>query len=351
EGFRVRDSYPLLIGLLAITAGVEMLSGGLWTRNHIIYPAVSFVVPEHNMLHFWGVSDEEYHLYQKINLDETIVLTQTQIFDGQPYVRQYLLRWGEFGAPGEIYPYDNGLSFQWRTSPQPIASAGPQGVVYGPVMLDDQTTRFLMRWQGSFLPGNLRQLDIRYLYFDRATFDALPLYRQRLLNNPSIYKPIQRGKDGILYEVVSAALEWPEFATHDTEQTAAFTGSVFIPVTGTLAQRDLYIPSLAGLIQATAPSDEAAQKPLRELMAILEAMQFEDDLTAAQQTVISRWRETKQPEFLTEAGFDYVLVTQEWWSWLYTEEQAFIDEAYELVQEWEGDVPEWYRLYKIKNAR
>ncbi len=352
RGWEVRDIRPLLIGLLATIAVIEILSGSLWTRNHVVYPVVSAVVPEYNVLRFWGVSDDEYRLYQHINLDETILLSRTQVFDGQPYVRQYVLRWGEFGAPGEIYPYENGLSFQWRTSPQPIASAGPQGVVYGPVMLDEQTTQFLTRWRGNFLPGNLRQFEIRYVYFDRITYNALPLYQQRLLNNPSIYQPIQRWEDGILYEVVSPVLEWSEFAVN-TNYTDSIEGAIFIPVTGALAQRDLYTLSLAGLIQATVPSDAAAQKPLRELMAVLEAMQFESELnlTSAQQTALSQWRETKQPQFLAEAGFDSLLVTQEWWSWLSTEEQTFIQEQYELVRVWEGEVPEWYRLYKIKNAR
>src|SRR5690606_12714153 len=111
--------------------------------------------------------------------------------------------------------------------------------------------------------------------------------------------------------------------------------TIIAPMTGEDIATQLQL-TLAGII-------EGAHLSLHDLMWLLDHAVFQMEPN----TPLDVWRSTKASTDLEAAGFDYLLVTEAWWRWLSTEEQATLTQDYELVQEWIGVVPEFYRLYRV----
>lgn len=355
--------------LMLLTLAIEILCGYTFTRNQVAFPILSRLAPNQNLLRGWGVTDLEYRLYRYAELDEPIMRIRTEVFD-DPYTRFFVVRWGEYDASGEVWDFPEGLAFAWRTSPQPIAAAGPQGAVYGPLYLEPAIAQGISRWRDSMLPGRLKKAAIDLVYVEDSAWEYLPPYQVALLQNPTQYRLLQRWEGNTaLYRTADDALEWADLAA-DTPQRLWLSeptyalyqqhvrqldwlppeAAVFIPATGAAADRPLTLATLSGIIEAY-DQNSAARTRLFDLLAVLDRARYQHELPLdrRQQAALEAWRTSKQPDDLLAAGFEYLLFDETWWLWLSTEEQATLSDAsqYELVTEWQGIIPSFYRLYRI----
>ncbi|HLA45470.1 MAG TPA: hypothetical protein VJZ27_18615, partial [Aggregatilineales bacterium] len=196
-----RASYVqrLIAILIVLTGAVEFLSGYRLTRDNLVYPIVS-AVSDKNLLKPWELDDLSYQLYQDIERDASIMKIQTDVIDGEVYTRDFIVNWNHHGIYPELMEREGKIGLAWRNTPQPIDVAGPQGAVYGPYYLDEETAAAYRAWRDTRLPGYLLDLGIDYVYVDALSWQHLPLYQRGVLENwyPEVTRIDESMGEGVL---------------------------------------------------------------------------------------------------------------------------------------------------------
>jgi hypothetical protein len=105
------------------------------------------------------------------------------------------------------------------------------------------------------------------------------------------------------------------------------------------------------------PITDAEREQTYDLMVVLEKMRYEHelDLNEDQQAALQNWRQSKAPEDLRQVGLEYLVVTDEWLSWLSADESVTINNGHLLIASWQHPVETWqeeiggtmYYLYQI----
>lgn len=362
-----RYFYTGLAGLLLLTGLVEASFGVAALRNRITYPIARMIAPNVNLFHYWGVSDDEYQAYQAAPIEQPVLNMQHQVFNGDLYLREFLMHWAENGASAELRrdrDPDHGLEIAWRNHPAPYGiGVSPNGPVFGGYSLDPTTATALRQWQDSRLPANLSAVGIHFVQVEDAAWLTLPAYQQRVLHNPMLYRVARQWEGQTLYEVVGEARfwddplpteanplgidpdEWGQYQDYDATLIEA-GAVVFNPAGGDQANREAEQQWVVNTLRYAPPPAEALPH-FWELLSLLDGMQFGEALP--NQAALTEWRTTKQADLLAQAGADYLLVTQPWYSWLSDAELAMLNDPsqYTLVATWEGDLPRRYWLYRI----
>lgn len=234
---------------------------------------------------------------------------------------------------------------------------------------------------GDHLPGELIDANYRYLYVDEVwLYQTLPWWQVFNLANPSYYELVEKWKDESsaeerrLYRVVGTTRYDDQYLADNRArlgmseeayaQFQAYTPTfdirpIFNPATGSLAlPKDQSLPILGRYVQAaTLMAEERAN--LLDLMKVLENMSYQETLSlpAAEQAALAQWRETKLPQYLREAGFDYLVFDKNWLSYLSSEDYAVLSnpEYYTLVQVWRLPTfeknAEFFYLYRVVDEK
>jgi hypothetical protein len=350
----------LLVGLVGFCL-LEMGFGLALPRNQFFYPLAARLSPEANPFYHWGVSDQEYQVYQQIPVDETVLTWQSETFGGAVYHRYYWLHWAENGESGELRnDKAPGLAadLAWRNIPAPYGpGVSPQGPVFGGYLFPEGRGEALWQWQETALPAWLGAAGIRYLQVDSAIFSSTPSYKVHLLQNPAQYRLLDEwwahGRPQYLYEVVGRAQSWdspgdlpPALADFIPDSARVPTGAlIFHPAMGGEAARQAEQKLILSTLTLAPPPD---QTPYLELLALVGQMQLESDLGPGLD--LGPWRESKAAAALSGTGVEYLFVTGDWRGWLSQAELGNLNDPaqYELVAEWVGYAPQDYYLYRVK---
>jgi hypothetical protein len=363
--------WSLLAGLIALA---EVGGGYLLLRDHVSYPLLSRLAPQTNLLYFWDVNATEYRLYQHVPLDESVLSHEVTV-TFQRYARLFVVSWGMFGVYPEIYQPDVEYAIGWRNTPDPItAGFSPQGPVYGPYPLPPEQAQAYANWGETHLPAALATLNIRYIYYTGTAWAGLQPFQQALLRHSPAFEQVATWGDdngtARLYRVVGQQATWSDFAGGGLETLGLSPADyalyqsrvppnlpfppdalIFSPNQGALADSEAAILNLGGLMTATRQGlDDETGHALLSLLYAHTRLRYQDDsLSPEQQKALAEWRASKDPRFLRQAGFEYLLVEATWWSYLSAAEQARFDDPqqYQLSVVWAGVVPRFFRLYHL----
>lgn len=345
-----------LVTGMVLLLGVEILLGYIFTRDKLVYPVVSAVFPETNMLAYRDVDDESYRVFQHVEYDARVLKLQTDVIDNEAYFRSFVMEWGISGIYGEFFHSGDSVAYIWRNTPQLISVAGPKGAVYGPIPLNESDQTAFLAWQERRLPGLLDAFDIEYVYIKNSAWASLPDYQQHLLENTHVYELVHEwDNQDRLYHAKGNQTTWLDFAGEQlgmsADMFATYQASegllptdavIFNPATGALADKNTILQETGAWIEATRLTD-----PLFSLLHVQEQMLFESDFSDS--PLLSEWRATKQPEILQTVGIDYIAFSEAWFQWLTLEEQAlFADPTlYEPIRVWQTEVPVPFYLYRV----
>ena len=117
----------------------------------------------------------------------------------------------------------------------------------------------------------------------------------------------------------------------------------------TLPYDPAFIPRALELYIVT----RAQSQDLFGLLAVLNQMQFEDDFSPDERANLMRWRQTFQPGALRDAGVDYLLYSDVWYSFTSEDTAATLNDPsrYEPVaQWWHPALQENYVLLRVAGA-
>lgn len=325
----------LAVGLASVTLVLVILQG-LFHQNRVqaavLLPLQARLLPQENVLRYWGVSDVLYQAYQH-ELDEFADKDQLVIYPEVSSVN--LINLADWSLTAETD-------------------------------ITDTTSRLLLRqWRETALPSFLKQLNVGYLYVGQTWWQGRTPNQLGALENPASYRLLHEWTDSFgrfmrLYQIVGANAAAENAAGLSDEQAmlyqahrAAFTlvpadAVVFNPTTSLLdwfnstAELGSYIES------GTWTAEQ--QTALFDLLVIWEHTRHEADLTltADQAAALAQWRATKESRYLLQAGISYLLVSDLWQSYLTPEEyqQLNFSEMYALLDEWDAEIPGGYRLYQ-----
>jgi hypothetical protein len=119
------------------------------------------------------------------------------------------------------------------------------------------------------------------------------------------------------------------------------------PATGVLADPQDEILNL-GYFIALSNLDVNQQNSAFDLLHLLQQMQYEKEMSDTARAALQDWRVEKQPEYLRDAGIDYLLIDNRWVGFLSEQELQQINSAYELIYEWTfRSIGRTYYLYRV----
>jgi len=319
------DGARRLARRLALVMVGGLLLQGLFSwdafRARVLLPLQAELLPVQNPLRYWGTSDLAYQAY-----GDDLAL----------YVA---------GGRWVLYPeshYIHLLDAQsWTSTPEQAID-------------DINTRRVIAQWRETLRPDYLHALGVGYLYTDLFWISTRTPFQQNQL--AAGYEKLMtwddpNGNPRYLYGVVANSSTTtraeglpPAYAAHVFDLLPP-GARVFNPVTGDLDW--FHSIEEIGALAARAPDP----RPLFDLMRVWEQTRHQDDLTLTpeQSAALQRWRGSKEASDLRAAGFEYLLVSDLWWSYLSAEEFNIFTYAqiYELVAEWDAEIPGFYRLYRI----
>lgn len=122
---------------------------------------------------------------------------------------------------------------------------------------------------------------------------------------------------------------------------------IFNPATDVLADPQDEILNLGHFI-ALSNLDVNQQSSAFDLLHLLQQMQYEKEMSDTARAALQDWRVEKRPEYLRDAGIDYLLIDNRWVGFLSEQELKQFNSAYELIYEWTfRSIGRTYYLYRV----
>jgi hypothetical protein len=330
---------PLILGF-----GLEASLQNDLIMNQVIAPLVLEQFPKTNVLTSWNVPDARYTLYQTIPA-------------GSYVMNPRLIRPSTSSGSIDIYLLDS-----------PLDEVSAQ-LAYR----DELET--IENWKRTALPGYMNAFAVDYLFFDNCWWDTLTDFQRSTLQDAEFYQPISTWHDDqtdrtySVYQIISTQNYWDDqsqsavdmrglsdelyrlFQAHQTEYDLVPPDSIIFSPENQLEDKLTSLTKLGRLITSI-PLTPDQQTNSFDLMLTLERVQYAEDLRLAddQLAALTKWRSSKQPQALLDAGISYLFFSSRWWQFLSNEEVAMLNDSqnYQLLQEWKIDqTGEFYRLYHI----
>ncbi len=189
----------------------------------------------------------------------------------------------------------------------------------------------------------LNYLGVRYVYIDNVWWEQAPPEIRNLLQNTNHFKLVFHLEDsGVfreLYEVLPLEGHPPSWVNQlqRDELPASYYLMLFDWEEIVTPHSRVFHPSF----YLTIPIKNYANEIVTQ-----------NDLSTDDSNLINQWRETKDPEFLINAGIDYLLLDDDWLSYATSEEIDLItsNSSYILVKDWfHIQTDEQIRLYMLKS--
>lgn len=318
-----------LLALIVPLLCVDIVFHMPFIQRNILLPLQDELFPEKHALRYWAdIPDIEYLTYQD-NLDE-FVENDTSIIHPASYPEDeaYIIQPTEWSFTSQKY------------------------------LNDGTKDRALTKWQETLQPQYLQTLEATYIYIDSEWQSRQNDFQRTMLE--SNYELIQTWNNRQLYRVkmndakVSSEMGMSEetatlYQTHISSFDIPSDALIFNPVTGEL---DWFgsIEELGQYIEVNRNNQDLLPS-LFDLLTVWQQMKYEADLsfTSKQAESLAQWRATKHSPYLREAGIDYLLVSDLWMQYLTQEEFELLlySGGYQLVHEWQSEIPGSYKLYKV----